>query len=186
MKRSGFTLIELLVVIAIIALLIGILMPALGAAMRSARATKCRAQLKNIGAGWVMYADQHPDAMPPAVSLPQPILIAPPGELTIMTVLEPYIPAKEVYECPADDRAYFLDRGTSYEYLPGVAIALDPINTQVIASVAQKKPEIVPILSDAAKFHPAPPDVVNPQLTVYYDAHVDWLWEDVPAAEEAE
>lgn len=183
MKRHAFTLIELLVVIGIISLLIGILAPALGSAMRSARTTRCRAQLKNIGAGWVLYADQNPAGMPPAVSLPQPTGVAPPDEITIMRVLEPHIPAMDVYECPGDDRDYFLERGTSYEYLPGVAIALDPINMQVIASVAQKKPEVIPILSDADKFHPAPQDIANPRITVYYDAHVDWLWEEVPVEE---
>ncbi len=186
MKRNAFTLIELLVVIAIISLLVGILMPALGAAMRSARATKCKAQLKNIGAGWAIYADKNPDLMPAAVSLPQPVDIALPNEVTIMAVLENEVPAMDVYQCPSDDRGYFLDRGTSYEYLPGAAIMLNPINAQVIADVARKKPEIVPILSDAAKFHPAPKDIANPQQTVYYDTHVDWLWDQVPTVEEVE
>ena len=51
----AFTLIELLVVISIIALLIGILLPALGAARESARAVLCQTHVKNISTAFVAY-----------------------------------------------------------------------------------------------------------------------------------
>jgi len=55
-KQNGFTLIELLVVIAVIALLMGILMPALRAARGQARMAACAAQLRQYGLAWAQYA----------------------------------------------------------------------------------------------------------------------------------
>lgn len=60
-KRKGFTLIELLVVVAIIALLMSILMPALGRARRQARTTSCLAKLKQWGLFFSMYAQDNHD-----------------------------------------------------------------------------------------------------------------------------
>jgi len=65
-RRTAFTLIELLVVIAVIALLIGILLPALGAARAQARATACGARLQQIGVGLSLYLNQFDNTLPQA------------------------------------------------------------------------------------------------------------------------
>ena len=66
--RQGFTLVELLVVIGIIALLIGILMPALTRAREQANATKCGANLHSVGIALTMYVNQY-NAYPGHASL---------------------------------------------------------------------------------------------------------------------
>jgi prepilin-type N-terminal cleavage/methylation domain-containing protein/prepilin-type processing-associated H-X9-DG protein len=67
-RPRAFTLIELLVVIAIIAVLIGILLPSLGAARESGRTVKCQANIRGLAQALVAYSVDYKGQFPPVLN----------------------------------------------------------------------------------------------------------------------
>ncbi len=89
MKRclNGFTLIELLVVIAIIAILAAILFPVFAQAREKARQTTCLSNLKQVGMGVVMYAQDYDETYP----MGSFILPGMAAAVTWQDLIEPYV-----------------------------------------------------------------------------------------------
>lgn len=92
-RPVAFTLIELLVVIAIIAILAGMLLPALGRAREKARSMSCLNNLRQLGLSMVFYADDHRGNFPARVS-----------NNRWPTQLRPYYRTLALLKCPNDVR----------------------------------------------------------------------------------
>jgi prepilin-type N-terminal cleavage/methylation domain-containing protein/prepilin-type processing-associated H-X9-DG protein len=125
--RHGFTLIELLVVIAIIAILAGLLLPALAKAKTKAQGIMCMNNTKQLLLAWKMYADDHQGTFPPNEDNAMGGWIR--GWLDYngsadntnvaylidqkFAKLAPYTKSPGIYKCPADQSKSLGRRGPS-------------------------------------------------------------------------
>lgn len=130
MKRAsrtsrGFTLIELLVVIAIVALLIGIMLPALGRARESGRAVVCSSNQRQLVTAFTLYTDDHRGTAMPHLRTSGVTRTYWYGQENIATqtldhtrgTLTPYLSAapgdRSVFECPEQPEGSYHTQGST-------------------------------------------------------------------------
>ncbi len=124
MHRKGFTLIELLVVIAIIAILAAILFPVFARAREKARQTSCLSNLKQIGLGMMMYAQDWDETLPRCAMYTAPAVVLPEGgpDYWFQQIM-PYLKNTQILSCPSESFNGIQSGGTSVtddEYPGGV------------------------------------------------------------------
>lgn len=116
--RSGFTLTELLVVIGIIALLMGLLLPALSSARQHARATKCLSNLRQLGLAAQMYANSNHGYFPIARDSQAEWDFDSSGTAVLPGILWAGVTDMEIQQCPSYERhsPTISDPYTGYNY----------------------------------------------------------------------
>lgn len=138
--RRGFTLIELLVVIAIIAILAAILFPVFASAKAAAKGTTCLMNLKQVGLGTMMYAQDHDDTLPMDSHSGG-------SQGSWLVTLQPYLRATLLLRCPSDTSVNFerplpgrlLKRRSSYgtNFYMTAADPENPSSTHGYANLSQ-------------------------------------------------
>lgn len=125
MWKKGFTLIELLVVIAVIALLMGIIMPALNMARDQGRRASCMSNMRQVGVALMMYQNEYEKTPPKTHAVYD--YASPAARDNVLKLLRPFVSAEEpearapVYACPGlkpnPNPAYAPSRVSSTGYL---------------------------------------------------------------------
>jgi len=148
----AFTLVELLVVIAIIAILAGLMLPALGRAKARAQQVNCLSNARQLAVSVLLYVEDHEETFPPSADYAAPTSHP---ERVWTAKLLPYAQATEVFSCPAiRGRAFpanWAQRGVgSIGYT--TATAFDPANNEGFATPTRAammaSPSLTPLFGD--------------------------------------
>ncbi len=98
-SRPAFTLVELLVVMALIALVFSVVIPAIGRARDQANVMACRANLRSLALGCLMYASEHDSLLPTDATVDNPHTA-----LIEMLAKGDCADAGQIYYCPSETR----------------------------------------------------------------------------------
>lgn len=175
---KGFTLIELLVVIAIIGILAGILLPVLSRARESARRTQCMSNVKQIGMGLIMYANENSESFPSDSAYSG----SSPAMRSLNLLYDTYVSDSRVFNCTSDTTVTTASNsgmsastsgGTEAFTSTQCSYGYDRAHTQAddadVALVADRPPATLSSSASTANHNG------RGQNVVYIDGHVEFV-----------